>query len=103
MMHSFLKSLAGNDIIFCWISNGNGDSQNWQKIVKFHFVNNSLRDAWNRNDNPGSCLRKLGFFVSGIQGDLTEFLGHTNVNTTIIYTHVLNRGVHGISSPVDNL
>jgi integron integrase len=32
-----------------------------------------------------------------------ELLGHTNVATTMIYTHVLNRGPAGVRSPVDRL
>ena len=30
-----------------------------------------------------------------------ELLGHVNVNTTMIYTHVLNRGGRGVISPLD--
>ncbi len=30
-----------------------------------------------------------------------ELLGHVNVNTTMIYTHVLNRGGRGVVSPLD--
>jgi len=30
-----------------------------------------------------------------------ELLGHVNVNTTMIYTHVLNKGGQGVSSPLD--
>jgi integron integrase len=32
---------------------------------------------------------------------LQELLGHRNVNTTMIYTHVLNRGGRGVRSPLD--
>ena len=32
-----------------------------------------------------------------------ELLGHKDVRTTEIYTHVLNRGVRGVASPLDDL
>lgn len=34
---------------------------------------------------------------------VTELLGHTSVETTMFYTHVLNQGALGVRSPADRL
>jgi len=50
-----------------------------------------------RCDTALLLILEDGYDIRTVQ----ELLGHKDVRTTMIYTHVLNRGGRGVRSPLD--
>ena len=44
-------------------------------------------------------MLQAGYDIRTVQ----ELVGHSDVQTTMIYTHVLNRGGRGVLSPLDRI
>jgi site-specific recombinase XerD len=72
-------------------------------------VQRAVAEAVRRADlvRPASCHTLRHCFATHLLEDgygirtVQELLGHKDVGTTMIYTHVLNRGGQGVRSPLD--
>lgn len=117
------KALAvkypGEDRRFRWqylfpsfkITRDNRTGIRYRYHVSDSYVQRAMKEAVDRSGlvKRASCHTFRHSFATHLLQDgydirtVQELLGHQHVKTTMVYTHVLNRGGKGVNSPADNL
>ena len=72
-------------------------------------VRRKKRHSRSRNQQKRKLPHLSSFFCNSLAGKRIRYkdnpgtFGHSDVSTTRIYTHVLNRGAGGVISPLDKM
>ena len=80
-------------------------SERTEEVYVHHITPHTLRHTFRLGARPfGAAGRKGSFHLLEAGTDLRTIqtlLGHKDVRTTMIYTHIVDRGPLGVKSPLD--
>jgi integrase/recombinase XerD len=102
MLREYYREYHPKEWLFEGISGGQYSMRSVQEILKKALSKTNIRkhvSIHTLRHSFATHLLEHGIDLTYIQ----DFLGHTNPKTTQIYTHITQKGIDNIKSPLDNL